>query len=246
MKITFKIWILIICVILSLVSIFSIPPLILEKGVLVSSVKQNTTIFENGLRESMIIQEINGKTIDSMEDYSIALKPFTNLGPNETLKLILKTKNLEIINLFNKNLIDDISVEEIPSTKIKTGLDLRGGARAFIKADVPLNEVQLNDLIAVSEQRLNVYGLSDVKFFKVKTSSGGWAVSRSRASGSACSSAGCSAAAASRPRSRSSRAAIWSSPRSRPPASTPGSGAARTGNRRRSATGAGASSTASA
>jgi len=30
----------------------------------------------------------------------------------------------------------------------------------------------LNDLIAVSEQRLNVYGLTDVKFFKVRTSSG--------------------------------------------------------------------------
>ena len=172
MKITFKIWILFACVMLSLVSIFSIPPLIFEKGVLVSAVEQNTTIFDSGLRESMVILEINGKIIDSMEDYSIALEPFTYLEQNETRKLILKTKNLEIINLFTKDIIDDISIEEIPSTKIKTGLDLRGGARAFVKADVPLNDNQLNDLIAVSEQRLNVYGLSDVKLFKVQTSSG--------------------------------------------------------------------------
>ncbi len=172
MKITFKIWVLFVCVILSLISIFSIPPLIFEKGVLVSSVGQNTTIFESGLREGMVVLEINGEVIDSMGDYSKAFEPFTNLKENETQKLTLKTKDLEIINLFTREIIDDISVEEIPMTKVKTGLDLRGGARAFVKADVSLNDNQLDDLIAVSEQRLNVYGLSDVKFFKVKTSSG--------------------------------------------------------------------------
>jgi len=49
-------------------------------------------------------------------------------------------------------------------------LDLQGGARALVKADVTLSDEQLGDLIAVSEERLNVYGLSDVKFFKVITS----------------------------------------------------------------------------
>lgn len=171
MKITFKMWVLFACVMLSLISIFSIPPLVFEKGVLVSSVEQNTTVFENGLREGMVILEINGMTIDSMEDHSMAFEPFTHLGENETQKLILKTKDLEIIDLFTNEIINDISVEEIPSTRIKTGLDIRGGARAFVKADVPLNDNQLDDLIAVSEQRLNVYGLSDVKFFKIKTSS---------------------------------------------------------------------------
>jgi preprotein translocase subunit SecD len=120
----------------------------------------------------MTIVEINGQPIDTLEDYSTALEPLSNLGINETQKLIIKTKEIEIINLFTNEVINDISVEAIPSTRIKTGLDLRGGARAFVKADVPLNDAQLNDLIAISEQRLNVYGLSDVKFFKVETSSG--------------------------------------------------------------------------
>lgn len=172
MKITFKIWVLFAAVALSLISIFSIPPIIFEKGVTVSSVKSNSTIFDNGLRTGMVIQEINGQLINSVEDYSNAMKSISLLGENETQKLIIKTKNLEIINLFTQEIINDISVEEIPSTRIKTGLDLRGGARAFVKADVPLTTIQLNDLIAVSEQRLNLYGLSDVKFFKVITSSG--------------------------------------------------------------------------
>jgi len=172
MKITFKIWILIIVVILSLVSIFSIPPMIFDNGVLVTSVNKSSTIFETGLREGMVILSINGETIKSVGDYSTALKSFNNLNENETQKLVIQTKNTEIINLFTKQIINNVLVEKVPISNIKMGLDLRGGARAFVKADVPLSDAELNDLIAVSEQRLNIYGLSDVKLFKVQTSSG--------------------------------------------------------------------------
>ena len=172
MKITFRIWILITVVLLSLISIFGLPPQALESGLLVTSVTQNSTIFQDGLREGMILQSINGKTITSMEDYTSAISEITSLEENQTTKLTIQTKQIEIINLYDKTILNDISLEEISLTRIQTGLDLRGGARAFIKADVTLNEAELNDLIAVSEQRLNVYGLSDVKFFKVKTSSG--------------------------------------------------------------------------
>lgn len=171
-RITFRIWILIIAVVLSLISIFSIPPLIFQQGVTVTNVETNTTIFNSGLRTGMTIQEINGIKIDSTDDYSNALKPFIDLKDNETKKLIINTNELEIIGLFSREIITDISVTEISATKIKTGLDLRGGARAFVKAEIPLNDAQLNDLIAVSEERLNVYGLSDVKLFKVTTSTG--------------------------------------------------------------------------
>jgi len=171
-KITLRIWILIIAILLSLISIFSIPPMIFEKGVLITSVAQNSTVFNDGIRSGMIIQSINGQTIDSIDDYKQVMNPIGNLLENETAKITINTKDLEVINLYTKEIVNDISVEEIPSTRIETGLDLRGGARAFVKADIPLNEEQLNDLIAISEERLNVYGLSDVKFFKVMTSEG--------------------------------------------------------------------------
>ncbi|MCR4323991.1 MAG: hypothetical protein NUV37_03420 [Nanoarchaeota archaeon] len=171
MKITFRMWILIAFVVLSLVAIFSIPPMIFEKGVEVTSVKQNTTIFSDGLRKGMVVEEIDGNIIGSLQDYSDALNHLNNLSDNETTKVIIKTKELEIINLFSKSLIQDVSVRDIPSTRLKTGLDLQGGSRAFVKADTPLSEDELNDLISVSEQRLNVYGLSDVKLFRVTTSS---------------------------------------------------------------------------
>ncbi|MBT3397436.1 hypothetical protein HOA55_00335 [archaeon] len=169
-KLTFRIWVLIAFVILSLISIFSIPPIAFQDGILVDSVVQNSSIFESGLREGMIIQEINGNTISTLQDYSDSMAIFSNLNEGQTERVEIKTDSIEIINLFDKSIISDISLTEIPSSRLKTGLDLQGGARAFVKADVPLNDAELNDLISVSEQRLNVYGLSDVRFFKVTTS----------------------------------------------------------------------------
>ena len=144
----------------------------MEKGVIVKSVEQNTTIFESGLRKGMTITQINSKPIESAQDYTNAIEILQNLDEDAEIKLEISTKEIEIVNLFTKDTINHIIVEDIPNTRIKTGLDLQGGARALVTADVPLNDEQLNDLISVSEQRLNVYGLSDVKFFKVTTSTG--------------------------------------------------------------------------
>ena len=50
----------------------------------------------------------------------------------------------------------------IKKTRIKTGLDLSGGARALVTAeDKELSASELSDLIEVTNQRLNVYGLKD-------------------------------------------------------------------------------------
>jgi len=171
-KITWRIWILIIAVALSLISIFSLPPTFLEKGVIVKSVEQNSTIFEQGLRQGMVITQINNQQVETFEDYTSAMDSFVNSITEEKAKLEIITQEAEFVNLFSREVVDNIIVEEIPNTRIKTGLDLQGGARALVKADVLLNEEQLNDLISVSEQRLNIYGLSDVKFFKVTQSTG--------------------------------------------------------------------------
>jgi len=79
MKITIKIWILIVAVLLSLISIFGIPPKVLEKGIEVDSLNQDSKIFEEGLREGMVIRSINGKTIETLEDYASSFDILRNL-----------------------------------------------------------------------------------------------------------------------------------------------------------------------
>lgn len=164
MKFTWKIWLLIVIVLFSLIAILSIPPLFLEKGVLVKSVEKNSTIFNEGLRQGDVITKINSYDINNLNDYTTAMSIFSD---NQTHKLVIQTKNLQIVNFFTPDIVNQLTVQSIPKTKIKTGLDIQGGARALVVAeDHQLTNSELDDLIAVSRERLNVFGLTDVNIRK--------------------------------------------------------------------------------
>ena len=159
LKLGFKIWLLIIILILSLISIF-ITPNFLQEGVLIVSVDPNSTAFEQGLRQTQIITAIDGKEITSLEDFTQALQGKYN--SNESVKITITTKNSEVI-LFSKQ-APEITVSEVPKTNIKLGLDLAGGSRALIKAeDKKLNSAEINDLVDITRNRLNEFGLTDLK-----------------------------------------------------------------------------------
>lgn len=159
----FKIWLLIILLILSLISIF-ITPHFLQKGVLVTSVDSNSTAFNQGLRQGQVITAIDGKSIQSLEDFTNAVEGKYNSTQN--VKTTISTANSEIILFSNEP--PEITVSEIPKTSIKTGLDLSGGARALIKAkDAELTAQEINDLVDVTSTRLNEFGLTDLKVLPV-------------------------------------------------------------------------------
>ena len=84
MKVTFRIWVWIIFVILAAISLFSLPPIFFEDGVMVDSVVRNSTLFESGLREGMTIKQINGAPIASLDDYASAMQPYKDLLGNQT------------------------------------------------------------------------------------------------------------------------------------------------------------------
>jgi len=223
-KMTFKIWLMIICLVLALVAIN--PSGYFEKGVLVKSIRLNSTAAQAGLSSGEIIKKINGNDILSVKDYSniitsIKVQPanFTittdkgvlsyqsltldfSIDDNLTIistagnaleaNLTLNSKLLKIndLNISSKqdfenalalepkekitittnkneyvmfvNAAPDIVVSEIPKTRLKTGLDLQGGSKALVKPERKLSQSEMNDLLLISQQRLNVYGISDV------------------------------------------------------------------------------------
>lgn len=169
MKLGWKIWLLIIVLLFSLIAIFGIPPKIFESGVLISSVELNSTAFEQGLRQGQIILEIDGQKITSLEDYTNAIKDKYSSG--EKVKTTFLTDELEVI-IFSEEM-PNITVAEIPKTNIKTGLDLSGGARALIQAQGErLSSSETQDLIDVVSNRLNVYGIKDMNILPVSDLSG--------------------------------------------------------------------------
>jgi preprotein translocase subunit SecD len=168
-KLTWKLWILIIVLAMSLLSIFGFPPTFFQKGVLITSVDQNSTAFEQGLRQGQIIIGINGEEINDLNDFSKILEG--KYPSEENIKIIFNTIDSEII-LFTKN-SPQITVSEIPKTEIKMGLDLAGGSRALVKAqEKELSVEEINDLIAVVSNRLNIYGIADINIRSVTDMSG--------------------------------------------------------------------------
>jgi len=157
MKLGLRIWILIIALIISLLAIN--PLLAFNSGVVVKSVEKNSSAFDSGLRDGEVIVSINGEPIKSKEDYGRFMEEFFKDGQMKKIEIATKKDTY----LFFANETPKITVDNLPKTRIQTGLDLRGGARALVQPNGTLTDSQLEDLISVSRNRFNVYGLSDVQ-----------------------------------------------------------------------------------
>ncbi|VVB78725.1 Protein-export membrane protein SecD [uncultured archaeon] len=162
---TFRIWLLIIILICSAIIISPN----FQKGVIIKSVEKNSTAFEQGLKPNMIISSINGKTVNNMQDYTTEISSIFPTKNKTSVKI--GTDSGEII-IFT-NTVPEITVSDVPKSKIKTGLDLSGGARALVKAEnKSLSSSELDDLIAITSNRLNEFGIADVSVKPVSDLSG--------------------------------------------------------------------------
>lgn len=160
-KLSMRIWILIIA--LALAALMISPTF--EKGIIVKSVDQSSVAYEQGLRSGMKIQEINSQKIETLEDY--ARVSLTFIGGENLSRISITTEENTFI--FMDEDLSAVSVGEIPRTNIKTGLDLSGGARALIKpVGITLTDTEMNDLVSITSERLNAFGLSDVNIRPVK------------------------------------------------------------------------------
>jgi len=171
LKLTWKIWMLIIILVLSLISIFGLPPVFLQKGVLVTSVELNSTEFEQGLRKGQIIMAIDGKRIDDLDDFKEVIQG--KFITNESVKTTITTKDTEII-IFSDE-APRVTVSEISKSNIKFGLDLIGGSRAMVQAEEKeISSVEIKNLIEITQNRLNKFGLTDLKVRRVSDLGGNY------------------------------------------------------------------------
>lgn len=140
-----------------ILSVLAIRPTF-ESGVLVKSIDKNSPLFEAGLRSGEIIKDINGIQIKNQQDYAQAIEKIS-FAQGET-RIDIVTKKSDYTALINQT--PDLTISDVPRTRIKTGLDIQGGARALVKPEQEITDEQLQDLIDVSNQRFNVFGISDV------------------------------------------------------------------------------------
>lgn len=164
MKIGVRVWVLIIFLILS---VLAISPSFKSAAVVSSIGKDN---YFQGLGTGEIIKSLNGQTISNKDSYYSVLSSI-DFASSEDTKITLVTNKDTYLAFTNSS--PDIIVADSARSKINLGLDLQGGARALVQADRPITDNELQDLITISRNRFNVYGLRDIQIKPVTDLSGG-------------------------------------------------------------------------
>ncbi|PIN94520.1 hypothetical protein COU53_03130 [Candidatus Pacearchaeota archaeon CG10_big_fil_rev_8_21_14_0_10_30_48] len=164
MKLSWKIWLMLAILVSSILFLINFQG-ILSSGVLVGDVGIDSPASLSGLTKGDIITALNNKPIKNVESYSTEIHKLFDSQDGE-IKIVLDTKKDQYV--FFTDEIPKITVKDLKKTKIQTGLDLQGGARALVKPEKELNSEELQDLILVTTERLNVYGISDVNVRPVR------------------------------------------------------------------------------
>ena len=147
-----------------LVSLVAMNPKFSADGIVIKGVEKNSTAdlsgitFDSSLQPTQreIIKQINGQEIKNLEDYS---RIVNSISDSSIVRIL--TDKQEYILLKQGDL--GITVDKIASSNIRRGLDLQGGTRVVLEPEDKLTDAEVNDLISTMENRLNVYGLSDLK-----------------------------------------------------------------------------------
>jgi len=125
-------------------------------------VKTNNRLYRLTIREKFDVIELNETELKEIEEIIKVNKTIngTLTEVNETIKKTIRVPKTKKISMG----IEDIGLRvfEAPTTNIKKGLDLQGGTRVLLQPEQILAPDDLGTLIDNMQERLNVYGLTDL------------------------------------------------------------------------------------
>ncbi|MBI2546511.1 preprotein translocase subunit SecD [Candidatus Woesearchaeota archaeon] len=158
-----RVIILVIAFILALVAIQPNP---FVDGVAIQAIEQNSSASQGGMHNPLPntrplskerIIAINNEELSSIREFYDFV---STLKANDTV--LVRTNKAQYRLLVQVPGSLGISVQDAPMTNIRKGLDLQGGTRVLLRPAEKVSQAYLNDVMATMEQRLNVYGLSDI------------------------------------------------------------------------------------
>ncbi len=103
------------------------------------------------------ILAINAFDIKTEEDYFNAV---SELVENQTVRV--ETDRATYTLLTTEPGTIGVTISDAPTSNVRKGLDLEGGTRVLLKPSETISQEDLDSTIASLQQRLNVFGLSDV------------------------------------------------------------------------------------
>jgi len=159
-----RILLLVIMVSASLLTIFLRPQ---YNGVQIAYVYADSPA-KNVLQQGMIISQVNGVPIHSIEEWTSATK---NISGEFKLKV---NNNDYKFNLNSTGM--GVEVNDVDRTNLDFGIDIKGGTRIILKPKENASSQMLDQIIGTLQTRANIYGLREIKFTPARGISGDYYV----------------------------------------------------------------------
>ncbi|MBS3140046.1 hypothetical protein J4479_03510 [Candidatus Woesearchaeota archaeon] len=165
---TWRVMALLVLVIFSVVAIQ--PQIGGSEGISIKSVAKNSSASNAGMENppsgsSPLAKEriikINGDKIFDVGSYYSLLN---TLSEGQTVRLETNQKRYNLVAHEAKTGEIDLGlkVAPAPTSNLRKGLDLEGGTRVLLQPAEPVSEEDLDLIVASLQERLNVFGLSDI------------------------------------------------------------------------------------
>lgn len=159
-----KILILLVCVFGGFMAVAFRPPV---DGVEIAYISDYSPA-KDILTQGMILTHANGEPIETMDDWIAVASEFS--GP---VQLTVDGKTYDFF--VDKTNISDIGIDVMNAQKsnLDFGLDIKGGTRVILKPKVEnVTEDVIDQVMETLQTRANLYGLKEIKFYPVRSSTG--------------------------------------------------------------------------
>ncbi|MBI2040943.1 MAG: hypothetical protein HYT16_02460 [DPANN group archaeon] len=159
---SWRVWVLLFLIIASYAAI---NPRFKASGLTISQVDFNSSAYLNGVPDNVRITELNGKTVNNIQDFNAIA---AGIKPGDLVKItaLQKPFAFRAIEKDNQTYLG-VTVEPLPTSNLKKGLDLVGGVRVLLKPKEAVSQEQFADLVDITQKRLNVFGLKDISVKQV-------------------------------------------------------------------------------
>ena len=108
------------------------------------------------------ISQISGRIINSLEDFRLALE---NVRKGDFVSMVSNGEPASCIAIDDKNL--GFSLREQKTRVLNFGVDIEGGTRVLLRIISNASSTQSQEIAKILTERLNSYGLSDIKVLPV-------------------------------------------------------------------------------
>jgi len=161
----FTSWRVIVLILFILGSYAAINPKFETQGVIIAGVDTNSSAEINGVRAGEVLRAIDSTQINSASDFNNYIKDIEK----DKITKVTTDKGAYTFLAGEKDGTAAIgfSVDKIPTSNLKQGLDLVGGVRVLLEPEEKLTDQQFLDLVSITQKRLNVYGLRDMNVKQV-------------------------------------------------------------------------------